>query len=131
MMCYESDNNGNNFITTDKLYLFSGPEVYGVDLSGYNLFDSAASTTHQLEYYSNNGVSIDTSSFISGTSEFVDGTNFDKVIKQYQENNLSWWLRQTFNINDMLFGAAYDDGSGYGYLADRSTIGIAPAFRIG
>ena len=44
--CTNPDNNGNNFITTDKLYLLSGVELVGADE-----YDTAASTTHQLDYY--------------------------------------------------------------------------------
>ena len=62
-----------NFTSTNQtLYLLSPEEVFGTDDGQYHFFDTAYGTSHQLEYYSNNGVTYSTSSW--------NGTNLDKAI---------------------------------------------------
>jgi type IV pilus assembly protein PilA len=111
-----------NFTTTDTLYLLSGIEVYGQDAGGNNLYDTAAGTTHQLEYYSNNGVTYSTSSW--------NGTNLDKTIKQYNGSNKWCWLRPA-NSNDSYFFAGVGSNGSWSGDNARGTNGVAPAFRIG
>ena len=98
-------NDSTNFTTTDNLYLLSGVEVFESD----NL-DTAAGTTHQLEYYNNSS---------------------NSKIKQYNSSNSWWWLRPAYSINNNTFRYVnlYDSlGNGY---ANDSSGGVAPAFRIG
>ncbi len=112
-----------NFTTTDNLYLLSPEEVYGTDLGGMNHYDAAYGTSHQLEYYSNNSVSYESSS--------ETGTNLDKATKQYNGSNAWYWLRSVDFYTSEYFCSVYD----YGRLGDRNptltTGGLAPAFRIG
>ena len=111
-----------NFTTIDNLYLLSGIEVYGLDADGHNLYDTAAGTTHQLEYYSNNGVSYSTASW--------SGTNMEKAKKPNETSNSKWWFRSAISINNDGFGRISDYGTWYTHWADNS-FGISPAFRIG
>ena len=106
-----------NFTTTDNLYLLSSVEVLGADH-----YDTAASTSHQLEYYSNNGVTYSPRSW--------SGKNLDKAIKQYNSENSWWWLRPAISDSDTNFHFIYDNGdSGNGSVT--ITNGVSPAFRIG
>ena len=115
-------NDSTNFTTTDKLYLLSSEEVYGIDDGQYHFYDTAYGTSHQLEYYSNNGVTYSTNSW--------SGTNLDKAIKQYNSSNRWWWLRSTTSGNNPNFHLINSDGSWNNYL-DNDSVGVAPAFRIG
>ena len=120
--CSNPDNNGNDFSTTDYLYLLSGTEIYGVDSGGHNLWDTSAGTTHQLEYYSNNSVTFSTNSW--------SGTNVDKAIKQYNSTNTWWWLRAPYACNHSTFSFVNSGGSLDNDLASNNG-GVAPAFRVG
>ena len=96
-------NDADNFTTTDNLYLLSSVEVFGSDD-----YDTAAGTTHQLEYYNNSSNSN----------------------KQYNSSNSLWWLRSANSDNNSSFRGIY----GNGFLVHNSatnTDGVAPAFRIG
>ena len=110
-----------NFTTTDNLYLLSSEEVYGTDLGGKNFYDTAYGTSHQLEYYSNNGVTWNTSN--------DRGTNYDKAIKQYNSSNYWWWLRAANSNNNNNFRYVYYGGMNGNFA--NGTGGVAPAFRIG
>ena len=114
-------NDSTNFTTTDNLYLLSSEEVYGTDDGEYHFYDTAYGTSHQLEYYSNNGVTYSTRSY--------RGTNLDKAVKQYNSSNTWWWLRPA---NSSHYNSFYMI-SGIGYLlinGSSSTVGVSPAFRI-
>ena len=114
-------NDTDNFTTTDKLYLLSTEEVYGIDDDQDYFYDTAYGTSHQLEYYSNNGVTFSTNSW--------SGTNLDKAIKQYNSSNEWWWLRSTRSDTNDVFRSVY-----FGFLDSDfalATDGVAPAFRIG
>ena len=98
----------NNFITRNqKIYLLDRQEVLG-DNSSYN---TAASTTRQLDYYSANN------------------TNSARI-KKYQGSNFPWWLRSASSNYDSSFNIVYSNGSGDGYNAYYSCW-VSPAFRIG
>ena len=112
----------DNFTTTDNLYLLSSEEVYGIDGGGKNFYDTAYGTSHQLEYYSNNGVTYSTNSW--------SGTNLDKAIKQYNSSNSWWWLRPASSSSGSLFSSVNNNGDWSGYYAINA-VGVAPAFRIG
>ena len=115
-------NDTTNFTTTDKLYLLSSEEVYGTDDGQYHFFDTAYGTSHQLEYYSNNGVTYSTSSW--------NGTNLDKAIKQYNSSNTWWWWRPATYDTSYCFAAVNIDGNWDTDFA-ATALGVAPAFRIG
>ena len=117
-ICQNFDNNGNNFVTTDKLYLFSVKEIYGSDyFEGY-----ASSSTKQLDYYQG----MEKSSVCYGGC-----TNYyNRAIKNYNNSNYQWWTRDP----------ACDGSSYYFHSVSRTGIligpgsdafGISPAFRIG
>ena len=112
-----------NFTTTDSLYLLSSEEVYGIDDGEDHFNDTAYGTSHQLEYYSNNGVTYSTSSY--------SGTNLDKAIKQ---DNLSyemmWWLRSPASYSGNSYLLVSNLGRLFYDYSDM-TRGVAPAFRIG
>ena len=117
-------NNGtdsDNFTTSNqKLYLLSGEEIYGIDEGGNNYWDKSTGTSHQLEYYSDSGVTYRTDSWT--------GTNLDKTIKQYNSSNIWWWLRNSSNSEG--FSAVRSDGKLGGDWSTYS-MGVSPAFRIG
>ena len=115
-------NDSTNFTTTDKLYLLSSEEVNGIDDGQYHFYDTAYGTSHQLEYYSNNGVTYSTSSW--------NGTNLDKAIKQYNSSNTWWWLRPAHSGTSNTFVTVTTNG-GWSSNAANTTTGVAPAFRIG
>ena len=93
-----------NFVSENqKLYLLSGVEVFGADE-----YDTAAGTTHQLEYYNNSS---------------------NSKIKQYNSSNSSWWLRSASSCSNNDFRAV--PNSGALVSADAcTTCGVSPAFRI-
>ena len=108
-ICSNKDNSGNNFSSIDKLYLFSLVEVLGV-----NSNDTAAGTTHQLEYYVGNA---------------------NRSTKQYQGKN-NWYWSRTANYRDKdSFLIITTDGSWTNFSANSDTdsgrAGLVPAFRIG
>ena len=102
--------------------MLSGEEVFGTDDGQYHFFDTAYGTSHQLEYYSNNGVTYSTSSW--------NGTNLDKAIKQYNSSNTWWWLRPAIS-NGSNSVADVNTGGIWDYSSASITRGVAPAFRIG
>ena len=120
-VCNNPDNSGNNFTTTDNLYLLSGIEIYGADI-----YDTAANATHQLDYYSNNEVTYDINS--------STGTNIGIPIKQYQESNCGYWLRSASSFGNNAFRYIGNNGGVYSNTANYisgTRDGVAPAFRIG
>ena len=98
-------NDSTNFTSTDNLYLLSGVEVFGSDS-----YDTAASTTTQLEYY-------------------VGKESNDRK-KQYNGSDTWWWLRPAISNYDDRFRYV---NCGYlsSYFASNAGGGLAPAFRIG
>ena len=100
----------SNFTSTDKLYLLSTQEVWG----GNNSYDTANSTTRQLDYYKNKGVTT---------------SNYSGAIKQYNGTNTRWWLRSANSNTTYTFFAVSARGD-WGDTPASSTYGVAPAFRI-
>ena len=111
-----------NFITMDNLYLLSEEEVFGVDAAGHNFYDTAVGTSHQLEYYSINDVSYETSNW--------RGVNLNKAVKQYDSSNAWWLLRPASSINNDHFVSIGSDG-GLNYIFASQISCVAPVFRIG
>ena len=99
-----------NFETQDKLYLFSAQEILK---KGDN--DPASETTRQLDYYKNNGVTID---------------NFSKALKLLNGSSNAWWLRTAISNTNYSFHIIDKDGS-WNYNNANNANGVSPAFRIG
>ena len=119
---YGRTNSANFTSTNQTLYLLSPEEVYGTDDGQYHFYDTAYGTSHQLEYYSNNGVTYSTSSW--------SGTNLDKAIKQYNDTNTWWWLRPAHSTSSASFAIVSNIGN-WGSDSANFAYGVAPAFRIG
>ncbi len=103
-------NDSSNFISTDKLYFLSTKEIYGES----SKYDSIDTETKQLDYYEQQGVTIN---------------NYSRTIKQYNGVKSYWWLRSASPSYAERFAAVNDaGGNGAGYAHDSS--GISPAFRI-
>ena len=103
-----------NFTSTDKLYLLSTKEVWGIFPEEY-YNDTATAETRQLDYYKEKGVTT---------------SNYSGAIKQYNGSNSIWWLRGAHSYATITFYAVEKNGDCNHYNADSST-GVAPAFRIG
>ena len=108
-------NDSANFETEDKLYLLSSEEVFGdfatSSMAGH---DTSVGTSKQLDYYKNQRVTL---------------SNFEKSIKQYEENNDYWWLRSVSDDNPW---CVYDVANtrGWSNTSAMSYDGISPTFRI-
>ena len=111
----------SNFLSTDKLYLLSGHEVYEDALpstSSLSARDSAYNNTRQLDYYKNKGVTTNNySAAIKKSISFIP--------------ECSWWLRTPYLYNYQYFMRILDDGYLTGNFAYDDSNGVAPAFRIG
>lgn len=99
-----------NFTSTDKLYLLSSAEVW----EGGQVYDTATSSTRQLDYYKNLGVTT---------------SNYSGAIKQYSGSNTTWWLRAPDDYFTYNFFFVYTGGGCYATGAGN-TYGVSPAFRI-
>ena len=107
----------NNFITEDKLYLLSPKEVFGNDIeeNSYSFsYDTSNDFVRQLDYYSNNNVSL------------ID--NIDYVSKKYEDSVIDWWLRSTWK-NNKYFLVVHKNKHPY-YVFPTRSYGLSPAFRI-
>ena len=106
-------NDTENFVTTDKLYLLTPKEVFGVEAT----YDKAHSLTRHLDYYEETGVTDD---------------EYWKSIKYYNGEAANWFLRTAYYYRPYLYYAVDDYG---GYWADfgyaNCEYGVSPAFRIG
>ena len=98
------------FITTDKLYLLSPKEVW----NGNAANDSALSSTRQLDYYEENGVTE---------------SSYAKAIKNNGNNAEIWWLRSAGSGSTNRFYRVNRNGDSMYYYASY-TYGVSPAFRI-
>ena len=117
---YGTSDSANFISTSQKLYLLSGVEVHGADE-----YDTAASTTTQLDYY------VDMSSEAYDPCGGCGATayKYPRAVKQYNGTNNFWWLRPAYSGNDYYFRYVADNGSLGAYYAN-STNGVSPAFRI-
>ena len=101
-----------NFTSTDKLYLLSPGEVW----SGNINYDSAISSTRQLDYYGNLGVTI---------------SNKSGAVKKLNGSAYHWSLR-TAKSNDVVYFHSADSSGNWNSAGDAyDTLGTSPAFRIG
>ena len=101
----------SNFTSTgQKLFLLSGKEIYGSDS-----YDTAASNTRQLDYYSGKGVTT--------------SANYLYARKQYDGSYDFWWLRPAHSNYYNYFRIVNANGDWSNNVANR-TSGVSPAFRI-
>ena len=100
-----------NFISTDKIYLLSGKEVWNYDGNS----ETSNSQSRQLDYYKNNGVTQ---------------SNYTSAIKSYNNSNTSWQLRGSFASENNVFWCVDLNGRAIGNAAINNN-GFAPVFRIG
>ena len=107
-----------NFETQDKLYLLSSEEIYGelynelMDVS-YAQYDTAVGTSKKLDYYKNQGVTIN---------------NYEGATKQYNGSDDRWWLRSVYS--DENYGFLQVDKYVEWDAGAFTSSGISPAFRI-
>ena len=102
----------SNFTSTDKLYLLAPKEVY---TNWSDTYDSAKDLTRQLDYYKNLGTST---------------SNYSGAIKKNGTSAAWWWLRVATSSNVSRFFYVGTDGN-WDNDNGRTTIGVAPAFRLG
>lgn len=100
-----------NFISTDKIYLLSGKEVW--DYNGNS--ETSNSQSRQLDYYKNNGTTQ---------------SNYTSAIKSYNNSNTNWQLRGSFASKSNIFWCVDSNGRAIGNVATNNN-GFAPVFRIG
>lgn len=105
-------NDSSNFNSTDKLYLLSTEEVWSDGV--YD--DTAIGSTRQLEYYANKNVST--------------YSNYTYAVKKFNGTAAWWWLRSACSFIDIYFLSVKSDGRWNTYIADNTSGGVAPAFRI-
>ena len=108
----------SNFTSTDKMYLLSPHEIW-VDVSSDSWFrknTTAYNNTRQLDYYASLGVTTE---------------NYSSAIKQYNNSNYNWWLREAIFGNNVSFWFVRIDGDAYFNNDPNEVNGFAPAFRIG
>ncbi len=113
--CNNPNVDENNYILDAKLYLLSPIEVFGPD-SEYT-----DRITEQLDYYKD--ISI------IGNCNGNCPPQYDKVKKQYNNENYSWWTR-SFQTYDRIVSIGSGGTAGSSFIS-RSEYGISPAFRIG
>ena len=99
----------NDFISTDKLYLFSFIEVWGKNLENGDI-----ENTRQLDYYK--GINIIENYKIAAR-------------KNYLGSKSSWWFRSINSNHDFFYYVTVNDQ--LGSCLANNIIGVAPAFRIG
>lgn len=111
------DNNGENFISNDKLYLLSIVEVFR-----YPGSDTASDTSNILDYYRE--------ATMNGTYCGRPENCYTGIIKKYEGSDTSWWLRSTTVMGESYFRNVGDSGF-LNYNGSSLELGVSPAFRIG
>ena len=133
---YQGDNNGKNFVTYDKLFVYSPHEIYeAIDVESnytsditthdFRIGDSAYYQSRQEDYYDN----LDVNRSVEARQP---------VRKKYNGNYYNWWLR-TPRANSYwswyYVGSEGSDGSNSdmtgGINNEIGTDGVVPVFRIG
>ena len=107
----------NNFVTIDNLYLLDAKEIYGIEYNSTEnaSSDNAKNNERQLDYY-----------LAQGTTPSAN-TN---AIKQRYEKNFWWWFRTANGGSSTGFFGVGSNGVHYNFNSNN-TGGISPAFRIG
>ncbi len=106
----------SNFISTDKLYLLSGIEIWGIE-GGIKEKDTTydSNISRQLDYYKNKGITL---------------LSYNGVTKTNGTSASRWWLRSAYSNDDNYFFLVGTGGNSNGHRASY-TYGISPVFRIG
>ena len=106
------DNIRNNFVSKDKIYLFSTKELLG----GNDPYDSVTDT-RQLDYYSQNGVSLGNQTMLAKADASTPHT---------------YWLRSAVSTSSTSFYSVGPTGYFLTYIpaGDWDSVGVAPAFKI-
>ncbi len=117
MIVENEEREDGNFVSIDKLYLFSPEEVWeDTETNSYKSYDTSIGTTRQLDYYKKIGVTT---------------SNYSGAVKLNGTSASRWWLRSASSTYNLGFLAVHYYGyfqySSYAY--DRN--GVAPGFRIG
>ena len=118
---YGTSDSANFISTSQKLYLLSGVEVYGADS-----YDTAASTTTQLDYY----VDMPSEAYDPCGGCGATAYKYPRAVKQYNGTNDYWWLRPAYPYTNHDFRAINVYGDFCGPNASNAD-GVSPAFRIG
>ena len=109
-----------NYISIDKLYLFSTTEVWPPgEIAGiYNDIrnDSALSVTRLLDYYEKNSAKAN------------DSFN-NAARKKYNGDTTNWWLRTAQSESNKNFYNVNPNGLWYNIYSNYN-FGVSPAFRI-
>ncbi len=106
-----------NWESTDKLYLLSPHEVWADKVTSFgHELDKAYNQTRQLDYYKTLGVTTE---------------NYSSAIKQYNNSNYDWWLREANFGNSVSFWYVSIYGDANFNNSPNEANGFAPAFRIG
>lgn len=109
-------NDSTNFTSIDKLYLLATKEIWGKDGTSNTInYDTSDNQTRQLDYYKSIGITTN---------------NYSDAIKQYQLSSKYWWTRSAYCYSSYTFYSVSSDGDWDRFIAN-STLGVAPAFRIG
>ena len=108
-----------NFTSTDKLYLLAPGEVWSdwktnTSNNGPS-YDTAKELTRTLDYYTAGGVTL---------------SNYSGAIKKNGTSAAWWRLRSATSDTDISFYSV-DSSGGWSGLSAYTTLGVAPAFRLG
>lgn len=107
---HDNTSGANNFVSNDKLYLFSPKEIW----NGGTNCDTSEGVTKQLDYYKNLGIN----------TVFYNG-----ITKMYNGSMSTWWLATPYSKGNISF--FYVGGTGvWNYDGARNEKGVSPAFRI-
>ena len=110
--CFTYDNNGVNYITSDKLYILSTHEIWEDDRPDSSLaaWDRAYNNTRQLDYYHINNITTTNHSLLESNTQS------------------SWWTRSG-NYNREMY--IVSDSGGLSTSRVNYSQNVRPAFRIG
>ena len=109
---------GENFYSTDKLYLLSPQEVWGTSFTSE--YDKSNGTSRQLDYYAN---------YQGNGYTGVSTSKYEGAKKQYSGSDSWWWLRSAYSTGSKRFYYVGDFGHDGNDGATYSS-GLAPAFRL-
>ena len=86
-----------------------------------------AIVNYNLEYYQGMTGEIGDCDWYTGcTTKY-----YYRAFKQYNGSDCYYWLRPALSYNNYRFRSVHIHGYLSYYHADRSSVGVAPAFRIG
>ncbi len=106
---------GENFVSTEKIYLLSPGEIWGVESSNPFSDDTSWNYTRRLDYYA---------------QENTTTSNFGPAVKLKDGIPTSWWLRGAMSSVPNRFYEVGDNGDWNNDFPNVQS-GVSPAFRIG